>query len=51
VTLRAKAPLGDDALLAWYYERLRSRLRFFDLEDRLLCERIALLIPRLDEDG
>lgn len=50
LALRAKAPAGDNALIARYYERLRSRLLLLAPDDRVLCEQLAALIPRLDEE-
>jgi hypothetical protein len=46
-SLRAKAPLGDDALIAKYYTRLRSNLARMTAAERVLCERIVCLLPGL----
>lgn len=43
--IRAKAPLGSDALIAQYYERLRGSMAFMAPSDRILCERVGCLIP------
>jgi hypothetical protein len=48
IALREKVAC-DDALLARYTERLRSLAPSLDAEERLLCERVAALIPGLDE--
>jgi pSer/pThr/pTyr-binding forkhead associated (FHA) protein len=42
--IRSKAPLGTDALIAQYYERLRGNMAFMAPSDRLLCERVACLL-------
>ncbi len=46
-SLRAKAPLGSDALIARYYDRLRGSMALFSPADRMLCERVACLLPAL----
>lgn len=50
LALRAKISAVDEALVARYYERLRSRRDALDPVDRLLSEQIAALVPRLDEN-
>jgi pSer/pThr/pTyr-binding forkhead associated (FHA) protein len=50
LAIRAKISVVDDALIARYYERLRSRRDTLDSTDRVLCEQIAALVPRLDEN-
>ncbi len=46
-TLRAKAPIGNDALIEQYYEQLRGVMASFSPADRLLSERVACLLPAL----
>jgi pSer/pThr/pTyr-binding forkhead associated (FHA) protein len=46
--LRAKAPIGNDALLLRYHERLRGNLILMTGTERVLCERVACLLPGLD---
>ncbi|HEX7670402.1 MAG TPA: FHA domain-containing protein [Polyangiaceae bacterium] len=46
--LRAKAPIGDDTLLYRYHERLRGNLSLMASSERVLCERVACLLPELD---
>jgi pSer/pThr/pTyr-binding forkhead associated (FHA) protein len=48
-SLRAKAPIGSDALLLRYHERLRGHLASMAPQDRILCERVACLVPGLEE--
>jgi hypothetical protein len=48
VALRMKVA-GDDALLARYSERLRSLAPTLDADERALCERVAALVPELDD--
>jgi hypothetical protein len=43
--IRAKAPLGSNALIAQYYQRLRVGMALMAPSDRLLCDRVACLIP------
>ena len=43
--LRARAAVGDDDLLAQYCERLRGDMESFSPSDRILCERVACLLP------
>jgi hypothetical protein len=43
--IRAKAPLGNDALIEQYYERLRGSMALMAPADRVLCERVACLLP------
>lgn len=45
--LRARAPIGSDALIAEYYEQLRGAMSSFSAADRILCERVACLLPAL----
>jgi pSer/pThr/pTyr-binding forkhead associated (FHA) protein len=44
--LRAKAPVGQTALIAKYYERLRVSMAGHSPAERILCERVASLLPR-----
>jgi pSer/pThr/pTyr-binding forkhead associated (FHA) protein len=44
--LRAKAPLGHDVLIARYYEKLRASMAGHSPAERVLCERVASLLPR-----
>jgi len=44
--LRAKAPVGSSALIARYYEKLRANLAGQNPSERILCERVASLLPR-----
>jgi hypothetical protein len=46
--LRGRARVGDDALIARYYETLRSRLSDMSPGERTLVELVADLIPGLD---
>lgn len=46
--LRAKAPMGDEALIRRYYMLLRSLLLGMSPAERLLVERVGCLIPGLD---
>jgi pSer/pThr/pTyr-binding forkhead associated (FHA) protein len=48
--LRAKSSLGNDALLYRYHERLRGSLELMNGVERMLCERVACLLPGLDTD-
>jgi pSer/pThr/pTyr-binding forkhead associated (FHA) protein len=48
--LRAKAPIGSEALLLRYHERLRGNLALMNGADRVLCERVACLLPGLDTE-
>jgi len=43
--LRAKAPVGDIALLTRYHERLRTNMSTLSAGERILCERVACLLP------
>lgn len=45
--LRAREPIGSDALIAEYYEQLRGSMNTFSAADRILCERVACLLPAL----
>jgi hypothetical protein len=45
--LRAREPIGSDALIAEYYEQLRGSMSTFSTGDRILCERVACLLPAL----
>lgn len=47
--LRGKAPLGSDALLLRYVERLRGNLAVMNSEDRVLCERVRCLLPAFED--
>jgi hypothetical protein len=47
-TLRARTMLGDDELIARYYDELRARMSTFGAADRVLCERVACLLPALE---
>jgi pSer/pThr/pTyr-binding forkhead associated (FHA) protein len=44
--LRAKAPVGESALIAKYYEKLRVSMAGHSPAERILCERVASLLPR-----
>jgi hypothetical protein len=44
--LRAKAPVGQSALIARYYEKLRVSMAGHSPAERILCERVASLLPR-----
>jgi pSer/pThr/pTyr-binding forkhead associated (FHA) protein len=44
--LRAKAPVGQTALIAKYYEKLRVSMAGHNHAERILCERVASLLPR-----
>lgn len=44
--LRAKAPVGSASLIARYYERLRANMAGHSPAERVLCERVASLLPR-----
>jgi len=44
--LRAKAPVGSSALIARYYEKLRANMAGHSPSERVLCERVASLLPR-----
>jgi pSer/pThr/pTyr-binding forkhead associated (FHA) protein len=44
--LRAKAPVGQTALIAKYYEKLRAHMAGHSPAERILCERVASLLPR-----
>jgi hypothetical protein len=46
--LRAKAPLGNDTLIHQYYDRLRGSMAQMTPSERILCERVACLLPALD---
>jgi hypothetical protein len=46
-TLRAREPIGSDALIAEYYEQLRGAMSAFSTGDCILCERVACLLPAL----
>jgi pSer/pThr/pTyr-binding forkhead associated (FHA) protein len=46
-TLRAKAPVGSDELIAKYYQRLRGAMAAFSPAERILSERVACLLPAL----
>ncbi|HVU04928.1 MAG TPA: FHA domain-containing protein [Polyangiaceae bacterium] len=48
-SLRAKAPVGDELLLLRYYERLRATLSALSPQDRVLYERIACLVPGIED--
>jgi hypothetical protein len=43
--LRARASIGDDRLLARYVDTLRSNAAQFTNAERILCERLACLLP------
>jgi pSer/pThr/pTyr-binding forkhead associated (FHA) protein len=45
--LRARELLGSDTLIAEYYEQLRGSMSTFTTADRILCERVACLLPAL----
>lgn len=47
-SLRAKASIGSDELLARYHERLRGNLASMSVAERVLVERVACLVPGLD---
>jgi len=47
-SLRAKGPIGSDSLLIRDHERLRGHLAAMAPQDRILCERVACLVPELD---
>jgi hypothetical protein len=44
--LRAKAPVGQSALIAKYYEKLRVSMAGHSPAERILCERVASLLPK-----
>lgn len=44
--LRTKAPVGQSALIARYYEKLRASMAGHSPSERILCERVASLLPR-----
>jgi hypothetical protein len=46
--LRTKAPLGGDALIRRYQEKLRANMGDMAPAERMLCERIACLLPSPD---
>jgi hypothetical protein len=46
-TLRARTPIGSDELIGRYYEALRANMASFSAADRVLCERVACLLPAL----
>jgi hypothetical protein len=46
-SLRGKVPIGDDRLIHRYYERLLSEKSTMTSGDRVLCERVACLLPSL----
>ena len=43
--------IGSDALLLRYHERLRGNLALMSAADRVLCERVACLLPELDPEA
>jgi pSer/pThr/pTyr-binding forkhead associated (FHA) protein len=45
--LRAREPIGSDSLIAEYYDQLRGSMSTFTTADRILCERVACLLPAL----
>lgn len=45
-SLRAKAPVGNGALIARYYERLRANAASHSPSERILCERVSSLLPK-----
>lgn len=47
-SLRAKAAIGSDELLARYHERLRGGLASMSVAERVLVERVACLVPGLE---
>jgi pSer/pThr/pTyr-binding forkhead associated (FHA) protein len=47
-SLRAKAAIGSDELLARYHERLRGNLASMSVAERMLVERVACLVPELE---
>jgi pSer/pThr/pTyr-binding forkhead associated (FHA) protein len=47
-SLRAKAAIGSDELLARYHERLRGNLASMSVAERILVERVACLVPELE---
>ena len=47
-SLRAKAAIGSDELLARYHERLRGNLAAMSVAERMLVERVACLVPELE---
>jgi len=51
IALRKKAPIGDDGLIAQYYERLRALMDFMPLEEKVLYAELANVAPRWDEDA
>ena len=50
-TLRARGPLGNDALMARYYETIRARLWSMTPDERILVSRIAEFVFDLDRSG
>jgi pSer/pThr/pTyr-binding forkhead associated (FHA) protein len=46
--LRSRKPGGDDALIARYYETLRSKLASMNAEERILVTLVSDLVPGLD---
>jgi len=47
-SLRTKAAIGNDELLARYHERLRGSLTSMSVAERILVERVACLVPELE---
>jgi pSer/pThr/pTyr-binding forkhead associated (FHA) protein len=45
--LRAREPIGSDTLIAEYCEQLRGAMSAFSTGERILCERVACLLPAL----
>jgi len=45
-SLRSKAPVGSAALIGRYYERLRTNAAGHSPAERVLCERVASLLPK-----
>jgi hypothetical protein len=50
IALRKKAPIGDDGLIAQYYERVRALMAFMPLGEKVLYAELANVVPRWDED-
>lgn len=50
IDLRAKAPVGDDDLIAQLHEQLLEKSTTMSLGERLLLSDLAALIPPMDDD-
>jgi hypothetical protein len=50
IDLRAKAPVGDDDLIARFHEKMRKKAATMPLGDRLLLLELAELIPQTNND-